>query len=104
MKDEREILHFGTQVTVTEHFLRDWQTLSPQMQRVVKTKVGLLTSNPRHPSLKVHRLRRLGGAIWECYISNTHRLLYHQKQGQMYLHSLGKHQLIDKCHLRKYQA
>ncbi len=104
VKDEREILDFGIQVTPTNKFIRDWHTLTPQMQRLVKTKVELLTANPRHPSLKVHRLRRLKGLVWECYISNTHRLLYQQQQGQLYLYSLGKHELIDKCHLRSYRA
>jgi mRNA interferase RelE/StbE len=113
VKDERNFpnstastncIDFGTQVTPTNKFIRDWKTLSPQMQRLVKTKVELLSNNPRHPSLKVHRLRRLRGLVWECYISNTHRLLYQQQEGQLYLHSLGKHELVDKCHLRNYRG
>src|SRR5689334_2571694 len=64
--------------------------------RVVLEKIQLLALNPRHPSLKVHQVRRARKGIWECYASDGDRILYEFKAGELYLWYLGSHALIEK--------
>jgi len=76
MKAKREQVNFGASIVLTDRFRRNWACLSAQARRIATTKVALLAENQRHPSLQVHRVRRSGGNIWECYVSATLRLLY----------------------------
>lgn len=104
MKDEQESIDFGENVVATERFLRAWRDLNAELQQTVRSKIALLLENRRHPSLKAHRLLKTGGAVWECYISYSHRLLYQFKDGKLWLFDLGGHAVVDRCHLRNFST
>ncbi len=87
-------------IIATQNFRRAWRGLTPQMQRIVASKISQLAENPAHPSLQKHRLRQAKGAdIWICYISINKRLLYQYKDGTIYLWDVGEHSIVDKAHL-----
>lgn len=69
---------------------------------VVLEKIQLLVLNPRHPSLKVHQVRRARKGIWECYASDGDRILYEFKTGELYLWYLGSHALIEKVQCYRF--
>ena len=69
---------------------------------VVLEKIQLLALNPRHPSLKVHQVRRARKGIWECYATDGDRILYEFKAGELYLWYLGSHALIEKVHCYRF--
>lgn len=102
VKDEWKNMDFGTRVQYTDQFVRSWKGLPVKDRRIAREKIQLLVSNPSHPSLNAHRIRSTGGRIWVCYISYTNRLLYQNKEGTFLLHDLGRHELVEKCHLRNY--
>lgn len=102
MKVKREQVNFGTNIVPTNLFWRNWRCLSVQTQQIVKTKVALLAENQCHPSLRAHRVHRSRGNIWECYVSTTLRLLYQYREGQLWLHDVGSHAVVERAYLRNF--
>jgi mRNA-degrading endonuclease YafQ of YafQ-DinJ toxin-antitoxin module len=102
MKIKREQVNFGADIVLTNRFRRNWEYLSVQARRIVATKVALLAENQCHPSLHVHRIRRSDKNIWECYVSATLRLLYQQREGQLWLWDVGGHAVVERAYLRNF--
>jgi mRNA-degrading endonuclease YafQ of YafQ-DinJ toxin-antitoxin module len=90
-----------TEVLMSKHFEKTLvELLAPKRQQVVQ-KVELLLTNPAHPSLQAHRLWRLGGQIWDCYVDRGHcamRLLYEIQEHRLILWRLGGHDVVDRAH------
>ncbi len=87
----------------SEDFVRMLDSLSLSMRDVVFRKVRLLVDNPGHPSLNVHPLHQVKERdIWDCYISDSMRLLYEIEEGNLHLWDLGSHAIVDKVHLRRF--
>ncbi len=83
-------------ILVSDKFLKMLDKLTTQQQKQAEQKIALLAENPRHPSLKAHRLTAWKEqGFWECYINDGDRLIYRQAQGALELHAVGKHAIID---------
>lgn len=97
---------FGDQVLYTEEFLTVWFKLPSQKQRIIHKKVDLLVTNPRHPSLQVHRLKRADRAVWDCYLIDSwpHRLLFMYLEGKILLVQMGSHRVVNRCHATKFDG
>ena len=54
--------------------LNNLEKTKPRKFKKVKKTLGLLSINPKHPSLNVHKYESLEGdnkqTIWECYVEN----------------------------------
>ena len=50
------------------------EKMKPKKFKKVKKTLGLLSMNPKHPGLNVHKYESLEGdngqTIWECYVEN----------------------------------
>lgn len=90
----------------TKNFREAFDNLQPQKQRIVREKISLLATNPRHPSLNVHRVHRAKTtlSIWECYIDHGMRLLYEIRKGILYLWYFGGHEIVDDVHLHSFSS
>lgn len=90
----------------TRDFLRAFDHLQSQKQRIVREKIDLLFNNPRHPSLNVRKTERARAktSIWECYIDEGMRVLFESSKGTMILWYLGGHQIVDDVHLHSFSA
>ena len=104
--DTQKVVSFGKSVLYTDEFLQVWWSLSSQKQRIIEQKVRLLIANPGHPSLKVHRLKRADGDVWECYLIRRfpHRLLFQRQGDKILLVQMGGHRLVDRCHEMKFDG
>jgi superfamily I DNA/RNA helicase/mRNA-degrading endonuclease YafQ of YafQ-DinJ toxin-antitoxin module len=93
-------------VLTTDAFERGLSQLSHSMQAIAMKKIHLLAENPKHPSLNIHRIRQIktGVHIWDCYITESIRLLYEVRDGMLYLWDLGHHAIVDNVHLRSFAA
>ncbi|HYK84967.1 MAG TPA: UvrD-helicase domain-containing protein [Ktedonobacteraceae bacterium] len=93
-------------VLTTDAFERGLSQLSHTMQTIAMKKIRLLAENPKHPSLNTHRIRQIKADvhIWDCYITESIRLLYEVRDGMLYLWDLGKHAIVDNVHLRSFAA
>jgi len=92
-------------ILVSEDFVRMLDSLSFSMRDIVRRKIRLLAENPRHPSLNVHPLHQVKERdIWDCYISDSMRLLYEIEEGKLHVWDLGSHAIVDKVHLRGFAS
>jgi nucleoside phosphorylase/mRNA-degrading endonuclease RelE of RelBE toxin-antitoxin system len=104
--NSQEVVNFGERVLYTEEFLQVWRNLPPQKQQIVRQKVGLLITNPRHHSLKAHRLKRADGELWECYLIRRfpHRLLFRYQGDKILLVQMGSHRVVDRVHVTRFEG
>ena len=91
-------------VVTSDDFEHGLSQLPLSMREIVIKKVRLLAENPAHPSLNTHRIKLVKGNIWECYISDSMRLLYEVKDKCLYLWELGSHAIVDNVRLRGFAA
>ena len=74
--------------------------LPPKVLEPAKKTLRLLSENPRHPSLKTHKIQKavgdFGGDIFEAYVSKKYRLTweYGPDQGMITLRNIDNH---DEC-------
>ena len=93
------------QIVATPEYVKNYQRLSKEMQKIVDTKIKQLVSNAAHPSLQTHRLKRAKAEdVWGCYISFSKRLIYQYKDGKIYLWDVGEHSIVERIHLRNFQV
>ncbi len=79
---------------LTEQVKRDYKKLPRAVQKKFKKQVRFLVENPRHPSLKIHRIR--GTDYWEFYIDRSYRCVFRQDGATYYLLAAGPHKVIDE--------
>ena len=89
---------------MSEAFEQALNRLTLSMHENVFRKLHLLAENPGHPSLNTHRLQSAKANIWDCYITQSVRLLYEIKEGNLHLWDLGPHSIVDNVHLRGFAA
>lgn len=76
----------------TEEFLKRYRVLPKKIQKKVDKQLRFLASNPRHPSLKVHKLND----EWEFYVDIHYRGIF-LREGNMYtLLTVGGHKLVER--------
>ncbi len=73
-------------------------------QNSVKKTIQLLTMNPAHPSLNVHRYRGVKKGILECYINSGDRILFEVTKNALHLWYLGHHSMLDRAHQFNFTA
>ena len=79
----------------TDRFKKDYQKLPPEIQERVAQKLRLLVQNPRHPSLRVHKVRGVEG-LWEFSVTMNYRVIF-EIEGEYYvLLGVGPHRIVDR--------
>lgn len=78
----------------TKPFERDFERLSHTLQRTALRKLELLTQNPRHPSLRVKKLRAVDG-IYEGSVNMQYRFLFRVTDDTIRLLHIGPHKILD---------
>ncbi|WP_435050990.1 ParE family toxin-like protein [Candidatus Magnetobacterium casense] len=62
------------------------------MQRKFDKQIRLLSKNPRHPSLKIHKIQ--GSDYWEFYVDRSYRCVFRQEGNIYRLCAVGNHDII----------
>ena len=76
----------------TEEFLKRYRVLPKKIQKKVDKQLRFLASNPRHPSLKIHKLND----EWEFYVDMHYRGIF-LREGNMYtLLTVGVHKIVER--------
>jgi mRNA interferase RelE/StbE len=76
----------------TNSFLKDYQGLPAEMQTRVDKQLARLLENPRHPSLRLKKLK--GTQIFEVRITRGYRLTLSFEEDVLVLRRVGKHDLL----------
>jgi mRNA-degrading endonuclease RelE of RelBE toxin-antitoxin system len=74
----------------TERFQRAYAELDDPQSELVKKALRLLTSNPRHPSLRVKKVQGTAD-IWEARASRSLRLTFEMRDDVILLRNVGAH-------------
>lgn len=76
---------------VTEHFAKCYKNLPLSVQAQVDKQLSLLLENPKHPSLKIKKVRGTGGVIFEGRISKNYRFTFQIEKDTYVLRKVGPH-------------
>ena len=78
----------------TKSFIKHLKKLSPKEQKVIATKLEILSDNPFHPSLRTKKVQRLKD-VFECSINMSIRILWMYKDDRIVLLiDVGHHDIL----------
>jgi mRNA interferase RelE/StbE len=78
----------------TDRFKKDYHSLPKDIQRRVDEKLRFLLKDPRHPSLRVHKIRGAKG-LWEFSVTIKYRLLFEINGEFFVLLAVGPHKTVE---------
>ncbi|MGQ9754983.1 MAG: type II toxin-antitoxin system RelE/ParE family toxin [Desulfotomaculales bacterium] len=78
----------------TDSFLEQFSELRREAQKHVLKTLRLLGDNPKHPSLRVHRIK--GTPLWEAYASKSIRVIFQREGDTLILLACGHHDILKK--------
>ena len=77
----------------TKNFIREYRKLPQQVQKATDKQLGLLLSNPQHPSLNIKKMQDPRD-IWEGRVTESYRFTF-QIEGDTYiLRKVGTHDIL----------
>jgi addiction module RelE/StbE family toxin len=79
----------------TDRFKKDYQKLPPDIQQRVDQKLRFLARDPRHPSLRIHKLRAVRG-LWELSVTVNYRVVFEINDEYYVLLGVGSHRIVDQ--------
>lgn len=74
----------------TERFKAAYVQLTPSNRQQARKAIRLLLENPRHPGLRVKRIKGTEG-IWEARVSRSIRMTFEVHGDLIILRNIGKH-------------
>jgi mRNA-degrading endonuclease RelE of RelBE toxin-antitoxin system len=80
------------EIVITAEFKKAYTKLPQDIKRKVKKQLRFLSSNPSHPSLKIHRLND----EWEFYVDVYYRCFFLRDGGKYTLLTVGSHKIVDR--------
>ncbi len=79
----------------TDRFKKDYQRLPPEIQERVDQKLRFLARDPRHPSLRIHKLRGVKG-LWELSVTMNYRVVFQINDEYCVLLGVGPHRIVNQ--------
>ncbi len=80
------------EIVLTEELKEAYQKLPSAIQKKFEKQLRILADNPRHPSLKIHRLN----GEWEFYIDIHYRCFFYREHSRYILLTVGNHKIVDR--------
>jgi len=82
-------------VYFTDDFTEGYEKLPPPIRKRVDEKLNLLLLDPRHPSLRIKKMKGFEG-IWEGRISRSYRFTFQMEEDAYILRKVGTHEIFRK--------
>jgi len=79
----------------TKNFVREYRKLPQQIQEVTDKHLGLLLSNPQHPSLCIKKMQDPRN-IWEGRVTESYRFTFQAEEDTYILRKVGTHDMLKK--------
>jgi mRNA interferase RelE/StbE len=83
-------------IRLTETFRKDYRRLPKSIREKADKQLRFLSDNPKHPSLKIHRIEGAHG-FWEFYVDRSYRCVYTLESDAAVLRYIGPHDIIEKA-------
>ena len=71
-----------------------YQKLPRNIQERVDQKLRFLLRDPRHPSLRIHKIRGVEG-LWEFSVTMNYRVIFEINGEYFVLLGVGSHSIVD---------
>ena len=81
-------------IAIEPDFLLQYDELPKEIKKKFRKQIALLKENPKHQSLKIHRLE--GSQFWEFYVDDFYHCVFRQDGNVYRLYFVGTHKLIDR--------
>ncbi len=81
-------------LVVTGPFERDFRSLPNDIQKRVEKTLRLLVVNPRHPSLRIHKMEPKEREIFEARVTQGYRLTFTVLSGALIVRRVGTHDIL----------
>ncbi len=78
----------------TQAFDSQFKNLPPDVQNRVDKQLSRLVENPRHPSLRLHKMH--GRDQWEISVTMNYRITLSIVGEEYILRGVGKHDILKK--------
>jgi addiction module RelE/StbE family toxin len=72
------------------------KTKQPHLLAKTNKKLSLFKENPKHPSLRTHKLTGKLSNSWSISVEGNVRLLYYVKEGEAVFFAFGTHDQVYK--------
>lgn len=82
------------QIKSTDIFDKKYEDVclrNPKIGSLADKKIAILLENPRHPSLRLHKVIRLGPGAWSVSINMKLRLIFVYRDYGILLIDIGDH-------------
>ena len=79
----------------TKTFIRDYRKLPREIQNRTDKQLGLLLSNPQHPSLNLKKMQDPRG-IWEGRVTASYRFTFQIEEESYILRKIGSHDMLRR--------
>jgi mRNA-degrading endonuclease RelE of RelBE toxin-antitoxin system len=79
----------------TKTFIRDYRKLPQQIQKTTDKQLGLLLSDPKHPSLNIKKMQDPRN-IWEGRVTESYRFTFQMAGDTYILRKVGTHDILKK--------
>ena len=77
----------------TKNFIREYRKLPQQIQNSIDKQLGLLLSNPQHPSLSIKKMQDPRN-IWEGRVTESYRFTFQIEADIYILRKVGAHDIL----------
>lgn len=76
----------------TQSFLALYADLPPDIKRPIDKQLRLLLENPKHPSLRLHKMQ--GHERWEISVTMRYRITFSIAGDEYILRNVGPHDIL----------
>lgn len=77
-------------------FLRAFDKLPPSLQEEVEERIAFFEKNPRHPSLRVHKLKGRLRDRWSFSVNYQYRIIFiYENKNTALLLAVGNHSIYE---------
>lgn len=77
-------------------FQKDYQNLPKETRAQADKQLLLFVQNPRHPSLRVQKIKGSRRPLWEGRITRGYRFTFEWEGDKVILRRIGSHAIVDR--------
>ena len=75
-------------------YLRETKKKNPKLLKKIHKQLSIFKENPKHPSLRTHKLEGKLTKSWSISIEGNIRMLYYVKKGGVVFFLIGTHDKV----------
>ena len=77
----------------TKRYLALYRKVPPNLRALAEKKLKLLLQNPRHPSLRLHKMEGYTNR-WEISVTRRYRITFKIEADEYVLRKIGPHDIL----------